>query len=331
MTSYVSKFAQAERHRSSAAVWSQKLATFAAPFLLIIILGHRFGAIGTLPTFWLLGMLILILLIAIVAGVRGFYELWTYGHKGGLASARALALAVLLMVPFVYQGIRAFTHPQLYDISTDLEAAPDFDTALDDRTEQMNPVLEPTPESALLQLRAYPSVTARRYPLGIGRVFRTVVALIGERGWVILTANTQQGQAPIDEEGSGLVAKAVTNASGLPIRPAVPNFRPSIVSPNEVETVTPPFETVVVSPTGRENDDTNPPSDERYVEAVAASLIFGFESDVVIRMVEEEDGTLVDMRSVSRWGAHDLGANAQQVLEFLKDLDAALQGLGQES
>ena len=37
---------------------------------------------------------------------------------------------------------------------------------------------------------------------------------------------------------------------------------------------------------------------------------------------------LVDMRSNSRWGPHDLGSNADRILSFMKDLDLALQGAG---
>ena len=36
---------------------------------------------------------------------------------------------------------------------------------------------------------------------------------------------------------------------------------------------------------------------------------------------------LVDMRSASRIGPHDLGSNARQILDFMTDLDTALQGL----
>ena len=63
------------------------------------------------------------------------------------------------------------------------------------------------------------------------------------------------------------------------------------------------------------------------MEAVAHSFLFGFESDIVLRIIEEEDGTLVDMRSTSRFGAHDLGSNASRIIAFMSDLDASLQGL----
>jgi uncharacterized protein (DUF1499 family) len=75
----------------------------------------------------------------------------------------------------------------------------------------------------------------------------------------------------------------------------------------------------------------SPPADSGQsgrIEAVAQTLLFGFSQDVVIRVAPEGEGTLVDMRSTSRNGAHDFGANADRLRKFFLDLDAALQGMG---
>ena len=330
MANYFDRLSHQQRKVSFAGVWCQRLAVFAVPYLIIVVLGHRFGLIDTISTFWLLGLGILILIAAIIAGARGFYDLWTYGHQAGLKSAQGIVLAVVLLLPFVYQSVLAFALPQLYDVSTDLEDTPAFDSVLDDRFSPMNPVIDPTEVTKRLQLQAYPRVAARRYPLDTARVFKEVVALVADRDWTILTADTEQGQAPIDDEGSGLVAKPVSNARGIPLRPALPKFRPRIVAPSAPSSGSdsvPAFETIQVSPIGRSSDIEIEPNDERYVEAVATSFLFGFESDVIIRLVEEEEGTLVDMRSTSRWGPHDLGSNAKRIIDFMNELDLSLQGL----
>ena len=64
-----------------------------------------------------------------------------------------------------------------------------------------------------------------------------------------------------------------------------------------------------------------------HIEAVATTPIFGFRQDVAIRIVPDGDGALVDMRSVARNAAHDLGADAERIRAFFHDLDAALQGV----
>ena len=52
------------------------------------------------------------------------------------------------------------------------------------------------------------------------------------------------------------------------------------------------------------------------IEATDRSLLFGFEDDVVLRIVPGPQGTKVDMRSKSRVGRSDLGINAGRIREF---------------
>lgn len=56
------------------------------------------------------------------------------------------------------------------------------------------------------------------------------------------------------------------------------------------------------------------------LEATHTSTWFGFKDDVAIRIRSEGDGTRVDMRSISRVGRSDLGANAKRISLFLTDL-----------
>ena len=56
------------------------------------------------------------------------------------------------------------------------------------------------------------------------------------------------------------------------------------------------------------------------VEATATTLWFGFKDDVVIRVRPEQTGARVDVRSISRVGGGDLGANAARVRAFLERL-----------
>lgn len=54
-------------------------------------------------------------------------------------------------------------------------------------------------------------------------------------------------------------------------------------------------------------------------EATAESFWFGFTDDIAVRVrgAEDGDGTLIDVRSLSRREMHDLGRNAQRVAAFL--------------
>jgi uncharacterized protein (DUF1499 family) len=56
------------------------------------------------------------------------------------------------------------------------------------------------------------------------------------------------------------------------------------------------------------------------VEATATTLWFGFKDDVVVRVRPGQTGATVDVRSISRVGGGDLGANAARVRAFLERL-----------
>lgn len=60
-------------------------------------------------------------------------------------------------------------------------------------------------------------------------------------------------------------------------------------------------------------------ADERggRIEATATTFWFGFKDDVVVRIAQTPRGSRVDVRSVSRVGKGDLGANAKRIREFL--------------
>ncbi|MYH34892.1 MAG: DUF1499 domain-containing protein [Gammaproteobacteria bacterium] len=61
-------------------------------------------------------------------------------------------------------------------------------------------------------------------------------------------------------------------------------------------------------------------SGEGRLEAVATTAWFGFKDDVVVRIVESGDGSLVDVRSKSRLGLSDVGTNARRIRRFMAQM-----------
>ncbi len=80
--------------------------------------------------------------------------------------------------------------------------------------------------------------------------------------------------------------------------------------------------------------DAHPPGGARRdgtVEAIARSPIMGLRDDVVIRIRPAAGGTTIDMRSASRFGPHDFGANAARIRSLFDDIDDAVGNLPPES
>ena len=56
---------------------------------------------------------------------------------------------------------------------------------------------------------------------------------------------------------------------------------------------------------------------EGRIEATATTGWWGFKDDVVVRLREAEGGIVLDVRSKSRVGRSDLGANAARIRAYL--------------
>lgn len=57
--------------------------------------------------------------------------------------------------------------------------------------------------------------------------------------------------------------------------------------------------------------------EQALFEAVVATALLGFKDDVVVRVQSSGEGSRIDLRSVSRVGVSDLGANAARIRRFL--------------
>jgi uncharacterized protein (DUF1499 family) len=69
-----------------------------------------------------------------------------------------------------------------------------------------------------------------------------------------------------------------------------------------------------------------PPQPRRdgQIEAVARTPIMGFRDDVAVRVRADGDGSRIDVRSSSRYGTFDFGANAARIRSLVDDIDEAV-------
>ena len=63
--------------------------------------------------------------------------------------------------------------------------------------------------------------------------------------------------------------------------------------------------------------------DKLRIEATDTTLLFGFKDDIVVRVTPQGSGSLVDVRSLSRVGGSDFGANAKRVRAYLQRVATA--------
>jgi len=74
--------------------------------------------------------------------------------------------------------------------------------------------------------------------------------------------------------------------------------------------------------------DARPPLPGRRegrIEAIVYSSVMGLRDDIVIRVRAEGDGTRIDVRSSSRYGSFDFGANAARVRRLMNDIEDTIR------
>jgi uncharacterized protein (DUF1499 family) len=62
---------------------------------------------------------------------------------------------------------------------------------------------------------------------------------------------------------------------------------------------------------------------EGRIEAVARTTVMGFRDDVAIRIRPISGGARLDIRSASRYGQRDFGANARRIVGLIEDIEEA--------
>jgi hypothetical protein len=141
------------------------------------------------------------------------------------------------------------------------------------------------------------------------------------------TANPPAFQALAENRPAGAQDPAYNDAFAEVQKKAYPDLRTLSVDRPAGEVVTlaaqtlrrERMEVVREEPASAENGNVG------FIEAVDRTLIMGFHDDVVVRVAKSGRGALVDVRSASRYGRHDLGRNAERIREVLAGLIERLQ------
>ncbi|MEM9329876.1 MAG: DUF1499 domain-containing protein [Pseudomonadota bacterium] len=282
-----------EERTSPSAVWCQRFATFTIPYFIIVILLYRFNKIETIQMFALIGIGLIISLISLVLAIRAAVELWNKGYRGGSMVVRGSILSLLVLTPFVYFAFLALQFPLANDITTDAFDPPEYIAAAMYRAERESQGMNPVMQ--------YTSEYAREIVVAYPKLQPRRYPAGPERVLEAVTAIIQENEWP------------VTGTFGLPDRSAEP-----VLEETESNQAEEALEDNIAAP------------DDMYVEFLERTLVFGFENDVVVRIVSEDQNTLVDVRASSRWGRHDFGYNAKLIESFLTQLDTALLGIAGE-
>jgi hypothetical protein len=171
-------------------------------------LAHRYGLLETPVFFWVLGLAAVIAFLALGLAAIGFGRFWNHGDLGAADLGVGLFFALLVLAPLLTAGYRALTLPALVDVSTDAEEPPALAGAAAERGAGMNRIGPISAADAAAQMRAYPTVTGRRYDLPFDQALEIVEAVLARRGWAVRPGgriDPASGEVTIEASASTLL------------------------------------------------------------------------------------------------------------------------------
>ncbi len=119
--------------------------------------------------------------------------------------------------------------------------------------------------------------------------------------------------------------KGVAQKARAAQRPAYPDVEPIVVDLDSDETFALVLKTAKA--VGWKVVDQRPPggrTGEGHIDFVDKTLVMGLDEDVTVRLKPLPGQTRIDLRSASRYGRHDFGANAKRILAFAEELQTQL-------
>ncbi len=281
--------------------WRMKVAVFALAVSIFTVLWFAVAALGTKFGLWPwqvgLGQMtigigpaiaLFALGLAIVAQIISLIK--APRKQAFILALAATLLAAFCMLRLVGMGGQASALPPLHDIQTDWSSPIAFsETLMAARAAdgETNPVLDaPT----------VPDYAEERWPGTSGRLVSEI-----------------QEEAEAKEAGKGTVYPNMETIYFSAPPAAVASVAEGIMKKKGWD---------IVSAAPASADD----SAEIQVEATATSGWFGFKDDIAVRIRPVEGATALDIRSTSRVGLSDLGANSTRVYGLMIEMEDRAEG-----
>ena len=277
--------------------WRGKFAGFALALSLFAILWFAAAAVGTKLGLWNwqfgLGVMTITwgpMLLMAAAGISVLAVIASL-IKSPRKKAFMLAFAALLISGLAFGRVAAFGGqaarlPPLHDIQTDWA----------------NPI---QPSDVLL--------TAREFTGALNPIVDDPVIDEGANGrWPGMGGRRV---AEVQEE-----AEFDTATHKSPKETPYPMIAP-LRAPVTVEAA---YEAALAAVEGRGWTVVTASPEDASIEATETSFWFGFHDDVMIRIRSEEEYVVIDVRSTSRVGLSDLGANAKRIRNLLDEIETRL-------
>jgi uncharacterized protein (DUF1499 family) len=187
---------------SIAALWSRRLAAFAAAVGLLGVALARAKALTPVAALTTLGSAVVIALAALLLVSAASVTIWRTGARGVGPAAAGFFISALVLAYPAYLAFEALRLPELAEVSTDIDDPPDFShshAALAARGLAAHPRLDAAQRAA--QRGAYPDVEPIIVDMEPEEALALVLKTAAARGWRLIdrrAPNARSGDAHAD-------------------------------------------------------------------------------------------------------------------------------------
>jgi hypothetical protein len=165
----------ADQPPSWLAMWTSRLAIFAAIAAIVTAVLHRLMLLPTPVAMTIAAAVVGGSLLAVVMATVAGLDIWVTGRQGAarVFCGAVVALAMLAVPAGIW--VLSLSWPPIYDVSTDLGDPPDFTEAKDERPAGANPVDYPGNAFAELQRNSYPDLKSLVLPRSADEAYELVL------------------------------------------------------------------------------------------------------------------------------------------------------------
>jgi uncharacterized protein (DUF1499 family) len=187
-----------EQPTSRLAIWARRLALFSLATTFVAIIVVRSGALDIVPALSTLAGALVLAVVAILLALAAGVVIWREGVGGVREAGAALLIGVALIAYPIYEGVKAYRLPAIYDITTDPIDPPRFEAIARLRPRDANPVTYAGLYTAEQQRVAYSDIEPDVTTATPQEAYDAALKVITKRKWHVVDARPPQATAPRD-------------------------------------------------------------------------------------------------------------------------------------
>lgn len=207
-----------EEPYSESALWSRRLALFAAAVVAMGLLLARAG-LDANAVLAVVGSAIIIACLAVLCAGAATVAIWRTGRKGVGVLMTGVILAGLLLAYPTYLAFEAIRLPELNDVSTDLDDPPAFSLSREAMAARKGRVPPSVPAAVRReQAKAYPDVQPILLDLDGDETFETILQAVAALHWKVVDSIPPGGRLGIGHVDAIARGKVFGFADDIAIR-----------------------------------------------------------------------------------------------------------------